>query len=176
MAERQLRSRLQYGERDVKPTRLIEYPSYRKCLEASPPGGHMRLLRGDRAIGGGPRAFRACNARCSRRPAARSGSTDCPRSLRRGPLRLLFRRARNRGLSHAHAIDLAASGRINHTMALHFPNQSRAYDSRRNAGRFWDHDGAMEAVFFVSDEALRRLRTGMVGEAGLLRVLMQADR
>jgi hypothetical protein len=28
----------------------------------------------------------------------------------------------------------------------------------------------MEAVFFVSDEALRRLRTDMVGETGLLGV------
>jgi hypothetical protein len=53
-------------------------------------------------------------------------------------------------------------------MALHFPNQSRSYDSRRNAVRFWGHDGAMEAAFFVSEEALRRLQPNMIGEAGLL--------
>jgi hypothetical protein len=54
-------------------------------------------------------------------------------------------------------------------MALNFPNQSRAYDSRRNAVRFWGHDGAMEAAFFVSEEALRRLQPNMADEAGLLR-------
>jgi hypothetical protein len=53
-------------------------------------------------------------------------------------------------------------------MALHFPNQNRSYDSRRNAVRFWGHDGAMEAAFFVSEEALRRLQPNMVGGAGLL--------
>jgi hypothetical protein len=53
-------------------------------------------------------------------------------------------------------------------MALQFPNQSRSYDSRRRAVRFWGHDGAMEAAFFVTEEALKQLQPGMVGEAGLL--------
>ena len=53
-------------------------------------------------------------------------------------------------------------------MALNFPNQSRAYDSRRNAVRFWGHDGPMEAAFFVSEEALRRLQPDISGENGLL--------
>src|SRR5215471_5014302 len=47
MAERQLCSRLQCGERDVKPIRFIER------LETSPPSGHVRPVRGERAIGGG---------------------------------------------------------------------------------------------------------------------------
>jgi len=55
-------------------------------------------------------------------------------------------------------------------MTVHFPNQSRAYDTRRNAVRFWGHDGAMESVFFVTEEALKRLRPNMVGEAALLSI------
>jgi hypothetical protein len=58
--------------------------------------------------------------------------------------------------------------RAKQKMALHFPNQSRAYDSRRRAVRFWGHDGALEAAFFVTEEALKRLQPGMLGEVGLL--------
>lgn len=54
-------------------------------------------------------------------------------------------------------------------MTLHFPNQSRSYDSRRQAVRFWGHDGAMEAAFFVTEEALKRLQPDTSGETGLLR-------
>ena len=43
-------------------------------------------------------------------------------------------------------------------MPLSFPNQSRSYDHTRDAVRFWGHDSAMEASFFVSAEALRRLQ------------------
>jgi hypothetical protein len=53
-------------------------------------------------------------------------------------------------------------------MTLHFPNQSRSYDSRRRAVRFWGHDGAMEAAFFVTEEALKRLQPRTLGEVGLL--------
>ncbi len=53
-------------------------------------------------------------------------------------------------------------------MTLHFPNQSRSYDLRRRAVRFWGHDGAMEAAFFVTEAALRRLEPGLLGEVGLL--------
>jgi hypothetical protein len=42
-------------------------------------------------------------------------------------------------------------------MALSFPNQSRSFDATRCAVRFWGHDGAMEASFFVTDDALRRI-------------------
>jgi hypothetical protein len=53
---------------------------------------------------------------------------------------------------------------------LNFPNQSRAFDSTRNAVRFWGHDNAMEWSFFVTEDALRHLRptTGR-DEASLLR-------
>jgi Protein of unknown function (DUF1488) len=46
-------------------------------------------------------------------------------------------------------------------MALSFPNQSRSFDATRCAVRFWGHDSAMEASFFVTDDALRRLLPGM---------------
>jgi hypothetical protein len=42
-------------------------------------------------------------------------------------------------------------------MALSFPNPSRSYDATRRAVRFWGHDSAMEASFFVTEVALRRL-------------------
>jgi hypothetical protein len=54
-------------------------------------------------------------------------------------------------------------------MALSFPNQSRSYDSTRNAIRFWGHDSAMEASFFVTREALQRLQPNLrVDETSLL--------
>jgi len=54
-------------------------------------------------------------------------------------------------------------------MALRFPNQSRSYDSTRRAVRFWGHDSAMEASFFVTGEALKRMHPDMrFDEAGLL--------
>jgi hypothetical protein len=42
-------------------------------------------------------------------------------------------------------------------MALSFPNQCRSFDATRCAVRFWGHDSAMEASFFVTDDALRRI-------------------
>ena len=55
-------------------------------------------------------------------------------------------------------------------MALSFPNRSRCYDATRHAVRFWGHDGAMEAAFFVNEGALKRIEPGVGGdEAGLLR-------
>lgn len=55
-------------------------------------------------------------------------------------------------------------------MAMSFPNQSRSYDFTRNAVRFWGYDSAMEASFFVTADALRRLRPGTGNdEASLLR-------
>jgi Protein of unknown function (DUF1488) len=54
-------------------------------------------------------------------------------------------------------------------MALSFPNQSRSYDARRRAVRFWGYDSAMEASFFVTEEALGQVQPGMrCDEAGLL--------
>jgi hypothetical protein len=54
-------------------------------------------------------------------------------------------------------------------MGLRFPNQNRFYDATRRAVRFWGHDSAMEAVFFVTEDALQRVQPGMrLDEAGVL--------
>jgi hypothetical protein len=46
-------------------------------------------------------------------------------------------------------------------MALSFPNQTRFYDAPRRAVQFWGHDSTMEAVFFVTEEALKQVQPGM---------------
>ena len=43
-------------------------------------------------------------------------------------------------------------------MTLSFPNQSRFYDATRRAVRFWGHDSAMEASFFVNADAMKRIK------------------
>src|SRR5947208_15911544 len=54
-------------------------------------------------------------------------------------------------------------------MSLNFPNQSRYYDATRRAVRFWGHDSAMEAAFFVTEDALKQVHPSMrFDEAGLL--------
>jgi hypothetical protein len=56
-------------------------------------------------------------------------------------------------------------------MALSFPNRSRFYDPTRCAVRFWGYDGAIEASFFVTEDALKRIQRDMQpDEAGLLGV------
>jgi hypothetical protein len=42
-------------------------------------------------------------------------------------------------------------------MTLSFPNHSRSYDATRRAVRFWGHDSAMEASFFVTEDALKHI-------------------
>jgi hypothetical protein len=55
------------------------------------------------------------------------------------------------------------------TMALNFPNRSRSYDATRRAVRFWGYDSAMEASFFVTEDALKRVQPDMrFDEAGFL--------
>jgi len=55
-------------------------------------------------------------------------------------------------------------------MSLSFPNQSRSYDATLRAVRFWGHDGAMEASFFVNADALKRIEPSMNSdESGLLK-------
>ena len=39
---------------------------------------------------------------------------------------------------------------------IDFPNHSRSYDRTRRAVRFWGHDSAIEASFFIDEGALRR--------------------
>jgi hypothetical protein len=59
-------------------------------------------------------------------------------------------------------------------MALSFPNQSRFYDGTRRAVQFWGYDSAMEAAFFLTEGALKRVRPGTrFDEAGLLSASMQ---
>ena len=41
---------------------------------------------------------------------------------------------------------------------INFPNHSRSYDATRRAVRFWGHDSAIEASFFIDEEALRRIQ------------------
>jgi hypothetical protein len=41
---------------------------------------------------------------------------------------------------------------------IEFPNHSRSYDRTRHAVRFWGHDSAMEASFFINEDALRRIQ------------------
>jgi hypothetical protein len=68
--------------------------------------------------------------------------------------------------------NLGAAGRLQSSipvMSLSFPNQSRSYDSTRRAVRFWGHDSAMEASFFVTEDALKRVQPDMrFDEPGLL--------
>jgi hypothetical protein len=49
-------------------------------------------------------------------------------------------------------------------MALSFPNQSRSFDVTRQAVRFWGHENAMEASFFIAVDALRRLEPGTAND------------
>ena len=52
---------------------------------------------------------------------------------------------------------------------IKFPNYSRSYDRTRRAVRFWGHDSAMEASFFINDAALRRIQPDTrLDESGFL--------
>ena len=54
-------------------------------------------------------------------------------------------------------------------MPLIFPNLSRSFDTTRRAVRFWGYDSAMEASFYVSEDALKRVQPDTrMDEAGLL--------
>ncbi|TAJ39110.1 MAG: DUF1488 domain-containing protein [Reyranella sp.] len=54
-------------------------------------------------------------------------------------------------------------------MTIQFPNESRYYDAALHAVRFPGHDGAMDAPFFVDEDALKQIQPGTGSdEAGLL--------
>lgn len=54
-------------------------------------------------------------------------------------------------------------------MALTFPNPSRHYDEAMRAIRFWGHDSAIEASFFLDVHVLTKIQPGAsTDEAGLL--------
>ena len=41
---------------------------------------------------------------------------------------------------------------------IDFQNHSRSYDSTRHAVRFWGYDSAIEASFFINEDALQRIQ------------------
>ncbi len=52
---------------------------------------------------------------------------------------------------------------------IDFPNHSRSYDVTRRAVRFWGHDSAIEASFYVNEAALARIQPGaQLDEPGCL--------
>jgi hypothetical protein len=52
---------------------------------------------------------------------------------------------------------------------IDFPNHSRSYDPTRRAVRFWGHDSAMEASFFIDEDALMRIQPDThLDESGFL--------
>jgi len=52
---------------------------------------------------------------------------------------------------------------------IDFPNHSRSYDATRHVVRFWGHDSAIEAAFFISQDALARIQPDVrLDESGLL--------
>jgi hypothetical protein len=54
-------------------------------------------------------------------------------------------------------------------MPLSFPNECRFYDGAVHAVRFSGYDGALEAPFFVSEQALKQIQPDMPSnESGML--------
>ena len=52
---------------------------------------------------------------------------------------------------------------------IDFPNHSRSYDSTRRAVRFWGHDSAIEASFYIDEDAMTRIEPGVrLDESGFL--------
>ena len=52
---------------------------------------------------------------------------------------------------------------------IDFPNHSRSYDVTRGAVRFWGHDSAIEASFYVNAAALAQIQPGaQMDESGCL--------
>ena len=53
---------------------------------------------------------------------------------------------------------------------IDFPNHSRSYDSTRRAVRFWGHDSAIEASFYIDEDAMTRIQPGgRLDESGFLK-------
>jgi Protein of unknown function (DUF1488) len=52
---------------------------------------------------------------------------------------------------------------------IDFPNHSRSYDPTRRAVRFWGYDSAIEASFFINEDALKRIQPdARLDESGFL--------
>jgi hypothetical protein len=54
--------------------------------------------------------------------------------------------------------DTASGNLVSLDHVIDFPNHSRSYDPTRRAVRFWGHDSAIEASFFISEDALTRIQ------------------
>jgi hypothetical protein len=53
---------------------------------------------------------------------------------------------------------------------IDFPNHSRSYDQTRRAVRFWGHDSAIEASFFIDEGALKKIEpNARLDESGYLK-------
>ncbi len=60
-------------------------------------------------------------------------------------------------------------------MTLSFPNPSRNFDATKNCVRFWGYDSAIEVIFFVDADALKKLCPEMSNvEAGFLKAFDSA--
>jgi len=57
-----------------------------------------------------------------------------------------------------HGAWFAGESLIGPNLMIEFPNHSRSYDQTRRAVRFWGHDSALEATFFIDEGALRRIQ------------------
>src|ERR1700688_3926660 len=58
-------------------------------------------------------------------------------------------------------IRVVAIDKKQHARVIDFPNHSRSYDPTRRVVRFWGHDSAIEAAFFISQDALTRIQPGV---------------
>ena len=66
-------------------------------------------------------------------------------------------------------LELRLIGKKERAHVIDFPNHSRSYDPTRRVVRFWGHDSAIEASFFISQDALTRIQPGVqLDERGLL--------
>jgi hypothetical protein len=68
------------------------------------------------------------------------------------------------------AADIGAGGAATGELTMiDFPNHSRSYDVTRHAVRFWGYDSAIEASFFIDEDALARIHPGVQpDESGFL--------
>jgi hypothetical protein len=67
---------------------------------------------------------------------------------------------------HRHGVGVAATGE---THVIDFLNIGRSYDVTRHAVRFWGYDSAIEASFFVDEDALVQMQPGVrPDESGFL--------
>ena len=65
---------------------------------------------------------------------------------------------RGRSCKGRHGAEFAGESLIGANPMIEFPNHSRSYDQTRRAVRFWGYDSAIEASFFIEEDALRRIQ------------------